>query len=175
MSKAAPIFSVPIRVDEVPETGRHITLSPDEPIRAALAGAAGLLALPRFEAAFDVTRQGRDGLHVTGTIAAAVRQTCVVSLEEIENGIEETVDLTFVAGSRHGDGSEHDGGGEGTTDAPEVLVDGTVDLGAIAAESLMLGIDPYPRKSDAVFVAPDTGEPGNHPFAALAALKKREG
>ena len=47
-----------------------------------------------------------------------------------------------------------------------------VDLGAVATEFLLLGIDPYPRKPGAVFDAPPAGDPASHPFAALAALKK---
>jgi hypothetical protein len=42
-------------------------------------------------------------------------------------------------------------------------------------EFLILGIDPYPRKPDAVFDAPVVGDPKSHPFAALAALKKGGG
>ena len=41
----------------------------------------------------------------------------------------------------------------GTTILPEPLHDGAVDLGAVATEFLLLGIDPYPRKPDAVFEA----------------------
>jgi hypothetical protein len=62
----------------------------------------------------------------------------------------------------------------GMTDAepPEPLVGGVVDLGAIATEYFLLGIDPYPRKEGVVF-EPGTGpEPAESPFAALAALKK---
>ena len=55
---------------------------------------------------------------------------------------------------------------------PEPLQDGVVDLGAVATEFLLLGIDPYPRKPDAVFDAPPAGDPADKPFAALAALKK---
>ena len=55
---------------------------------------------------------------------------------------------------------------------PEALAGGTVDLGAIAAEFLILGIDPYPRKAGAVFSSPPGAEASAHPFDALAALKK---
>ena len=55
---------------------------------------------------------------------------------------------------------------------PEPLVGGTIDLGAVAVEFLMLGIDPYPRKEGAEFAAPSADLEGAHPFAALAALKK---
>jgi hypothetical protein len=39
----------------------------------------------------------------------------------------------------------------------------------------MLGIDPYPRKPDAVFDPPADVEEAAGPFAALAALKKNPG
>ncbi len=55
---------------------------------------------------------------------------------------------------------------------PEPLVDGTVDLGALATEFLILGIDPYPRKAGAQFAPPKVEDAGEHPFAALEALKK---
>ena len=57
-------------------------------------------------------------------------------------------------------------------DPPELIVNGTIDLGALATEFLVLGLDPYPRKAGAVFepvLAPT--DPEDHPFAALAKLK----
>ena len=38
-------------------------------------------------------------------------------------------------------------------DTPEPLAEGYVDLGVIATEYFLLGIDPYPRKEGAVFEA----------------------
>ena len=52
---------------------------------------------------------------------------------------------------------------------------GTVDLGAVATEFVILGIDPYPRKAGVVFRAPATADERTSPFAPLAALKKRTG
>lgn len=166
-----PGWSVPIRLDEVPESGLRRDLAADAAIRSALARVAGVDELPRLEASFDVTRSGRAGLRVTGTVSATVRQTCVVTLEPVENEVEEAVDLTFLPG-REGEPAarEEDAAGQ---DPPEPLVNATVDLGAIATEFFILGIDPYPRKAGAVFEAPESGEPADHPFAALAALKKR--
>ena len=63
--------------------------SPTSATRAAMAKRAGLAALPRLEASFDVTRHGRGGLHVVGRVSATVGQTCVVTLEPIENEIDE--------------------------------------------------------------------------------------
>ena len=61
----------------------------------------------------------------------------------------------------------------GGEEPPEPLVDGKVDLGALATEFLILGIDPYPRKAGAQFAPPKVEDAGEHPFAALESLKKR--
>ena len=55
---------------------------------------------------------------------------------------------------------------------PEPLIGGVVDLGALATEFLILGLDPYPRKAGAVFQPPAQAQPDESPFAALAKLKK---
>jgi uncharacterized metal-binding protein YceD (DUF177 family) len=158
-------WRVPVRVEDIPETGRRYDLAADEATRTALARAAGVDRLARFEAVFDVVRYGRDGLHVVGTVSATIGQTCVVTLEPIETELEEGVDLTFLP-RREADDEMVEG-----REPPESLIDGTVDLGAIATEFLLLGVDPYPRKAGAVFDAPPADDPAGHPFAALAALK----
>ena len=172
------LWSIPLRLDDVPETGRRVELVADAETRREIAAMAGLRALPRLAATFDVTRQGASGLHVVGEIAATVGQTCVVSLDPIENEVKEELDLVFVpdvtadpaglaqpstAGSAALDEDE----------GPERLVDGTLDLGALAVEFLLLGIDPYPRKPGAVFEQPAGADAGHRPFAALAALKDK--
>ena len=59
-------------------------------------------------------------------------------------------------------------------DPPEAIVGGVIDLGRTATDALFLGIDPYPRKPDAVFDARDHApDPKDHPFAALKALKDK--
>ena len=178
MKKPAELpWSVPVAVHEIPETGKHFNLVADERVRAAVAKLAGLQSLRRFEAGFDVSRRGRDGLRVTGGVSATVGQICVVTLEPMDNAVEETVDLAFAPAAPVSPPTDRDAGTEApaTPDAPEPLVGGIVDLGAIATEFLLLGIDPYPRKSDAVFEAPATGDASAHPFAALATLKKPPG
>lgn len=163
---------VPVRIDDVGEAGNHYDLEADAGVRAAAAKLAGVLAVPRLTAQLDVVRSG-DGLRVTGQVSATVRQTCVVTLEPIENQVEEAVDLTF-SPSRQSEAAENLDQDPNLPDPPEPLVDGTVDLGALAVEFLVLGIDPYPRKPGAVFEQPAADE-ADKPFAALAALKKGEG
>jgi hypothetical protein len=169
------IWSMKVAVEEIPPTGMHFDLAAGEETRASLARAAGLRDLPRFEASFDVTRQGRDALHVTGEVSATVGQNCVVTLEPIECEVREPVDLVFAPPAEATLGGE---GGEATMrftdeEQPDALTAGSIDLGAIATEFLLLGVDPYPRKPGAEFEPPETGDLGSKPFAALAALKKR--
>jgi uncharacterized metal-binding protein YceD (DUF177 family) len=164
-------WSVPVRLDQVPESGLRFDLAADAGVRTTVARMAAVEAVPRLEAAFEVTRYGRNGLRVSGIVSATVHQTCVVTLEPLENEIREPVDLTFVPGEAASTPVREED--LGTHEPPERLVDGGVDLGAIAAEFMIVGIDPYPRRDGAVFTAPESADVADHPFAALAQLKKR--
>jgi len=167
-------WKVPVAVTDVPETGRHIDLAADAATRGAIAGLAAVAGVPRLEAQFDLTRQGTDGLHVVGRVTATVEQNCVVTLEPMQTEIDEAVDMVFTPTRAPLARAERVKSLD-DQDPPEAIEDGRVDLGALATEFLLLGIDPYPRKPGAVFDAPPAGDPGPHPFAALAALKKGMG
>jgi len=160
--------------EDVPEDGIHVEISADATIRATLARTAGLRDLPRLDAQFDVTRSGRDGLHVVGEVSALVGQNCVITLDPIEKNLIEQIDLVFTPDQQSDLSKTEDEASFSLSDAepPEPLVGGGVDLGVIAAEYFLLGIDPYPRKEGAVFQAPSSDDVGTKPFAALASLKK---
>jgi uncharacterized metal-binding protein YceD (DUF177 family) len=166
-------WSVPIAVDEVPETGRRLDLVADAVTRAAVAKFVNLPQVPRLEAEFELTRYARNGLRVVGRVSATVEQTCVITLEPMLSEVEEDVELVFMPPSEisSSDRREEDA----FDDPPELLRDGTIDLGAVATEFLILGIDPYPRKPGSVFEAPQDRESSTeHPFAKLAVLKGRK-
>ena len=62
---------------------------------------------------------------------------------------------------------------------PEPIVDGRIDLGAVAYETLATSLDPYPRREGVSFdwsrtECQEGREAKSGPFAALAALKRRE-
>ncbi len=176
MDKTSHPWSVPVAVEDVPETGLHMEIEASEPVRAAIAKLAGLRELPRLAASFDLTRQGA-GVHVSGHVTATVVQTCVVTLETVESELDEAVELSFspsvaapAATSAEGHHAVPD-----EEEPPEPLIGGAVDLGALAVEFLLLGVDPYPRKAGAEFVTAKVEDGGDHPFAALAGLKKHPG
>lgn len=165
-------WSAIVRLDEVPETGKHVAFEASESVRNAVAKTADVDGIDSLSATFDLTRRGRDGLRAVGHVTATVRQTCVVTLEPLANAVNEAIDVTFAPPSQAveaGDDTEIEVPSE---DTPEPLVNGAVDLGALATEFLILGIDPYPRKAGVAFEPPAREEAGEHPFAALATLKK---
>jgi hypothetical protein len=180
-------WQVPVAIEDVAETGQHFDLVADSDVRAAVARLAGFRDLPRLEASFDVTRQGADGLHVRGRVSATAGQNCVVTLEPLANDVEEDIDLVFAprpapapapVERRAGDGAAAESASEKPErawNAPEPLIGGVVDLGALATEFLILGLDPYPRKPGAVFELAQEVKPDPGPFAALAGLKGRNG
>ena len=164
-------WSVPVRIDEIPETGLRLDLEADAAARAAVAAAAGVDEVARLHAEFDLARHGRDGLRVVGIVSSTVRQTCVVTLDPVENEIDEAIDVLFAPPSAVAAKADEANLDVDAAEPPEVLIDGTVDLGAVATEFLILGIDPYPRKPGAVFEPPPSADAGSKPFAALAALR----
>ena len=109
------------------------------------------------------------------SIPAVRRDRLFAKIRRMVNEIDEAVDVEFVpapevAGAR----TDSEVVLTQSADEREPLVDGTVDLGALATEFLILGVDPYPRKAGAAFEAPRApADDAGHPFAALAALKKK--
>jgi hypothetical protein len=168
-------WSASIRLDEIGETGRHVELEASEAVRAALAAPAGVDAVERLVARFDLTRRGRDRLHVSGEVSGTVRQACVVTLEPVKNEINEAIEVDFAPSVEAADSAtEIDvDAAVSTDDEVEPLIGGAVDLGLLATEFFILGIDPYPRKPGVAFDPPKTAaDPADHPFAQLAALQK---
>ncbi|MBN8919234.1 MAG: DUF177 domain-containing protein [Rhizobiales bacterium] len=165
-------WSVPLRVESVHEGGGDFTLTADGATRAALAREAGVIAFPSVEAKFHVEPYRRNGLRVTGTVTATVRQTCVVTMDEIEGAISEPIEITFDPSADDRPLSGEEDRHPDDPEPPEPLAGDSIDLGAIATEFLLLGVDPYPRKAGVVFDAPAPASDEN-PFAALAALKNK--
>lgn len=170
-------WSVIVPLAEIPPGGRHVELRPDEATRQAIATAVGVVALPRLEAAFDLAPLAGDGVRVSGRVSATVEQACVLTLEPVQSEVVEPVELILVqAGAMPPPRATLDIDVAEEQDAPDLLHGHEVDVGAIAQEFLVLGIDPYPRKAGAEFQAPAVAEdPADHPFAALAALKSGSG
>ena len=175
MSKADP-WSVPVAVVQIPDTGLHRDIEADPAAREAMAEAAGLREIQSASASLDVTPESGGRVHVTGRARARIGQTCVVTLDPIENEIDEPIDLIFAPPEQIPDLSDLvDEAAESDTeipDPPEPILNGVIDLGRLATDALFLAVDPYPRRPNAVFEpAVEAADPMDHPFAALKALQ----
>jgi uncharacterized metal-binding protein YceD (DUF177 family) len=170
-----PEFSRTIEVDRLDPEGLELEIEADAAERDALARRFSLIDLERLSARLTIEPVTRRLYRVRGRFRAAVVQSCVVTLEPVASTLEEDVSELFgtagpgLAALLHG--SEAD-------EVPEPIEAGRIDVGEVVAQHLVLALDPYPRKADAVLpvdhVAPEgQGESReNRPFAVLKVLKK---
>ncbi|MGA8171974.1 MAG: DUF177 domain-containing protein [Methylocystis sp.] len=186
--EAAPLpFSRPLQVAAVPAEGLDVVLQPSAEECAALAQENDLRALTALEARLHVARRGAEGLEVTGHLRAKVRQTCVATLEDFDAEVDEPVHVRFAAPPRLGKSAAPRRATKKSerwkeqeeepapaqivdidADAPDPLIGGAIDLGAVVGEFLTLGLDPYPRGPGAEFVEPASADDAEaSPFAAL--------
>jgi hypothetical protein len=169
-------WRVPVNVEQMPDTGLHRDIEADAAARQAIAEVGQLRAVFSVQASLDVTPKSGGRFQVTGRVRARIGQVCVVSLEDIENEIDEPIDVMFAPPEQIPQMAdlvdEAEASGEETPDPPEPIVGGFIDLGRLATDALYLAVDPYPRKPDAVFEPlVEADDPEDHPFAALKALQ----
>jgi len=176
MTEAQPLTRI-VRIDALPKEGQAVTIDATAAEREALAKLYDLPAIAALTATLRVEPAGRGGARVTGEVRGELTQICVVSLEPFATTVEEPVDVRFAPAAD--EDSARRAARESLTlsvadeDDPDPVVDGRIDLGALAAEFFALGIDPYPRKPGAQFVTPVEQAAPDSPFAALAARRTR--
>jgi uncharacterized metal-binding protein YceD (DUF177 family) len=171
-TNAADPWRAPVIVAQIPEIGLSWNLEADKPTRDAMAKIAGLREILSARAEFNVKPESDGRVHVAGRLVARIGQTCVVTLDPIENNIDETIDLIFAPPEQIPDRADDADEGPDAADQMEPIENGIIDLGRLATDVLYLAIDPYPRKPGAVFEPRiEAANPEDHPFAALKTLK----
>ena len=175
-------FSRQIDVAQAEDKTLRVTITANEAECAELALQDALPAIAQFSAKFEVTSAGRGRVEVKGEVRARVTQICVVSLDPFETDVVQPVELSFAspqdverAEAAYAKRHEEDPDAADIPEPPDPIINGRIDLGAIAAEQLVLGLDPYPRKPGAAFPSElaQVGEIAEvSPFAALAKLRK---
>ena len=165
MSTDALPLSRPVAVDRLPPEGTTVTVEATAPECAALAADFKLPAVHALIGDFRLTGTPHR-VHVAGRVRGRVTQICVVTLDPFDADVEEEVDLDFTEAEAARAARE-----QLDLDPPDAIVDGRIDLGALTAEFLALGLDPYPRKPGVVF-AQYAETPADSPFAALERLKR---
>jgi len=180
--REAALFSRLVDVSAVSATGVERRIEASEEERAALATEFDLLGIDSLVADVAIVPWQGEGLAVTGRVAAAIRQSCVVSLVPVEQAVDQQFEVHFVpAGSRLA--ATLKAGRDmvvqvSEDEPPEVFSGHAIDVGSIVKEHFALAIDPYPRAPGAQLpAAPVTARPerSGSPFEVLAKLKKRGG
>jgi uncharacterized metal-binding protein YceD (DUF177 family) len=161
LSRLVDVMRVPPRGQDV-----HVEATAEE--CAALARDFGLSGIQSLSGDYHLKTSAK-GINVTGTIKASITQICVATLEPFDSNVEEEVEVDFAESS--------DMPAEPPTDIneyepPDEIVNGQIDLGALTAEFLALGLDPYPRKPGVDFDYRDPSDEKDSPFAALNKLKE---
>jgi uncharacterized metal-binding protein YceD (DUF177 family) len=106
-------------------------------------------------------------------LAAAVTQSCVVTLEPLEARIDRSFvrELHFTPNLRR-DIAKDVVLIPDAEEAPEEIDSLHIDLGEALIEEFLLAIDPYPRAPGVAFAPPqDPDDKPENPFAALKDLK----
>ena len=161
--------------------GTRVVMKADDAALKTLAELADIVDVETFRAELQVVPWSGKGFAVSGRVTARIHQACVVTLEPVETLVDEVIDLKLVPpGEMPKYEVAPDESGDIDLEAmagmPDPIEDGVIDLGAIAVEHFMLGLDPYPRKEGAVFdpaaVGLDADPKEMSPFAALARLGK---
>ncbi|MEA3010454.1 MAG: hypothetical protein QOJ91_2146 [Sphingomonadales bacterium] len=152
----------------------EIEARPDE--LEALARRFGLLSLDGLTAQAELRRTG-EAATAAGRLRARVVQSCVASAEPVEAEVAEEFQVDFRPLPAEARPEEEIELGESELDV--VFYEGeAIDLGEAVAQTLLLGLDPYPRSPAAEAALRDAGVKSEEeariessPFAALAALK----
>lgn len=161
-------LSRPVSVERLSQEGMEETVVATPAECAALAKDFKLPGIHALSGRFRLTGSPQR-VKVTGRIEASIMQICVVTLDVFDSKLEEDVEVDFAV-------PEHASEGHGCEDAVSLdeILNGRIDLGALTAEFLALGLDPYPRKPCAAFDEAVVDEKPDSPFAALRKLKPDE-
>jgi len=163
-------LSRPTDVNNVPPAGKHVHVRATAEECAALAKDFGLAGIGSLAADLTLTSTV-EGVHVAGEVKASITQICVASLDPFDSTVSETFEVDFAkpGGMPPEPPTEmHD------YEPPDEIINGKIDLGAVVAEFLALGLDPYPRKPGVAFDFKDPADAEMSPFAALNVMKAKE-
>ena len=134
---------------------------PIRPRATAMAEVAGLREILSASASLDVTPKSGGRVHVAGQVRARIGQTCVVTLDPIENDIDEPIDLIFAppeqipaAGRSGRRGRRERRRNSGSAGADQ---NGVIDLGRLATDALFLGDRSLSAQAGRGFRAADRG------------------
>jgi uncharacterized metal-binding protein YceD (DUF177 family) len=165
-------FAHNLKIDRIRD-GDRLDLVASEEERRATAERLGLESLERLEAHAVLSRK-KMVVEAHGRLLAALKQSCIVTGDPVPAHLDEPFAIVFTPEPEPARSDEEVE--LGAADCDVVFHDGTtIDLGAAIADTLALGLDPYPRSAGAEVALRKAGvmtEAQAGPFAALAGLRK---
>ncbi len=189
-------LSHPLRVDSIAPRGISVVLEATAEQRKAIARVMRILEVENLRADLFAIRED-DRVRVTGSVTARAVQACVVTLDPVPQDVSADVEVVF-APREEAEALMRKAGLPDEADMdeldlddidfaaidlemlndpdalPEPIIDGAIDLGQIAYDTLAVELDPYPRREGAVFEPPAEPEDFGNPFAQLRGLKQRQ-
>ena len=167
---SVPEFSRTVRIDTLGAGPRIVAIEAGEAERVALARRFGFVSLSALTAEVALARRG-DAVTASGTLRANVAQACVATGVPVEEKVEESFEVEY----RPHPAATEEEIELGTGELDVVFYDGAqVDIGEAVAETLSLGVEPYPRSSAAAHALREAGVTSEEeareaasPFAAL--------
>jgi uncharacterized metal-binding protein YceD (DUF177 family) len=162
----SPELTRPFALDRMGEAST-VTVEATPGERAAISRRLGIVDVTALTCRFALRRWEGATVQAEGRLSARVTQVCVVSMARFESEISEDFSVRFVP-----EGMESD---EIDLDAPDEIpyAGATIDLGEATTEQLALALDPFPKQPGAE-LAQEAVADGDNPFAALAAMRKRD-
>jgi hypothetical protein len=159
-----PEFSREIRAHDIGGHTRQQMIEADEVERAALARRFGLLSLDRLTAALELRREAA-GIRVIGQVHGSGDQACVATGEPLPFLVTEPIALLLTETAPEGEEIEL---GEGDLDT-EPLSGDIIDMGEIAAQAFVLGLDLYPRSAATApgVISEEAARAAASPFSVL--------
>lgn len=137
-------------VEKLPKTGFQLSLeaTPEECIE--LASQLHIENVASFTAQLNIKQWRRGGVHIEGEFETKLSQICVISLESFESTFKHKIKQKFFGTTKipeFGDKKEVEMI-DNDMDPPEALVDGVLNIFDYLVETLLLQLDPYPKKPD---------------------------
>lgn len=172
-----PEFSRPLPADKVTASGIEQEIEAQSNERQKLAERFGLIEVKSLRAKLraELIEGGRT-IAISGAMTAEVVQRCVVTLEPIPASIEQNIDSHFATRPLPANDSAIIS--DPDMDDIEAVENGIIDLGELAAQTMGVALDPYPRKPNLPYVKASFEDPAAEssvvegPFAKLAELNK---
>lgn len=158
---------------DAPENGRSFERQAHAAERAAVVSSLRLGSCDDVEVRYELRALAGGRYRLQGRLRARLTQPCVVSLEPVQQQIDEDFEVLFWPADSIPDDSGRE---REILSEPDIepIRDGKLPVGRVVFDLLAAAIDPFPRKDDAEFAWSDpkaTNAAANTPFAVLAGLK----